>query len=110
MDVSQQAIILASARRFFQQRASQLKSLRLLCSPEEPNFAALVLTALGNEAPLRRICVDFGGAALACTVSFLAQLGWMKQVRALGISGIKVRGPAGAPWQSRQRQKGANNS
>jgi hypothetical protein len=75
-------------------RVSGLKSLHLLLPAEEAGFAADVLEALGNSPPMTRFCVDFGGACVdQLTTTFLPQLAWLRNLRALRISGLEVGHP-----------------
>ena len=86
----QPTVLRAPAQQWFRIRAAKLKSLQLMLPPEEAGFAADVLAALGNENSVKQLNVDFNGAEAQYVATFLAQLAWMRQLRALRICGLQV--------------------
>ena len=57
----------------------------------QAGIAADVLEALGNEPPLKRFSINFGGAQAAAIPTLLPQLSWLRNLKALRISGLQVR-------------------
>ena len=91
VDLNDQSPPLRSpAQLYFKRRRDYLKSLHLFLPAGQAAFAADILEALGNEPPLKRFNVNFGGANLAYIPTFLPQVAWLRQLRALRIAGLQV--------------------
>lgn len=87
---AQPAPLRSAAQAYFRKRREHLKSLHLLLPAAQATVVADILEALGNEPPLKRLSVDFGGGSAATIPAFLPQLAWLRQLRALRISGLQV--------------------
>lgn len=88
---SQKAPLRAPAQDFFRKRKRELRSLHLLLPAAQAAFASDILEALGNEPPLKRMSIDFGGADVSTIPTFLPQIAWLRQLKALRITGLQVK-------------------
>ncbi len=84
-------LLRSPVQNFFRRRRDQLKSLHVVLPAPQAGIAADILEALGNEPPLKRLSIDFGGAHEAALPTLLPQLTWMRNLKALRISGLQVR-------------------
>lgn len=101
VDLNHQAAPLRSpVQNFFKRRREQLRSLHVLLPAPQAGIAADILEALGNEPLLKRFSINFGGAEAAAIPTLLPQLSWLRNLRALRISGLQVgQNPCEQPQQ-----------
>lgn len=91
IDLHQQAPPLRSpVQSFFKRRKDQLRSLHVVLPAPQAGIAADILEALGNEPPLKRFSIDCGGAQAAAIPTLLPQLSWLRNLKALRLSGLQV--------------------